>query len=204
MKPEDVIEKLHPILRQEGLEVDFLSQEGPLVNIRARRVAAGVPVAFLVKAIAGTYRRYLPAVEDVCLAEYDPGIDIPIAPSKTFEAVFKHSAAVHALLLDGTPVVDLAGLGRRDAIRAIEGCVKVWGGRSPLVAIEGLTQDAPRRAARKWAAVYRDDYKEINEISPDRWEITFGVDKGRQIAELKARGDKVMPGRIFLTSAPGD
>lgn len=106
MKAEEVIERLHPILRKEGLEVDFLSQEGSLVNIRARRVASGVPVAFLVKAIAGTYRRYLPGVKDVCLMEYDPGTNIPIAPSETFEPVFKHSAAVHALLLGGTPVVD--------------------------------------------------------------------------------------------------
>jgi hypothetical protein len=200
--PREVIDKLYPTLLQEGLEVDFLSQEGSLVNIRARRVGAGVPVAFLVKAIAGTYRRYLPDVKDVCLAEYDPGVDIPIAPSETFEVVFKHSAAVHALLLGGLPVVDLAGLGRRDAIQAIEGCVSVWGGRSPIVAIQGLTEDAPLAAAKKWSAVYRDGYKEIKKLSPGRWEITFGDGNAQQIADLKAKGDEIMPGRIFLTNFP--
>ena len=200
--PREVIDKLYPTLLKEGLEVDFLSQEGSLVNIRARRVAPGVPVAFLVKAIAGTYRRYLPDVKDVCLAEYDPGTDIPIAPSETFEVVFKHSAAIQALLLGGLPVVDLAGLGRRDSIKAIEGCVSMWGGRSPIVAIHGLTEDAPLRAAKKWAAVYRDGYKEIKKLSPERWEIAFGDDNARQIADLKAKGDEIMPGRIFLTSVP--
>ena len=73
MTPEEIVEKLRPTLRQEGLEVDFLGREGAIVNIRAKRVSPGVPVAFLVKAIAGTFRRYLPEIEDVCLAEYDPG-----------------------------------------------------------------------------------------------------------------------------------
>lgn len=198
MKSREVIDKLRPTLIKEGVEVDFLSREGALVNIRARRVGPGVPVAFLVKAIAGTYRRYVPGVEDVCLAEYDAGEDVPIAPSETFEPVFKHSATVHALLLRGTPVVDLSGLGRRDAIRAIEGCVSVWAERSPLMGISGLTEDAPLRAAKKWASVYRDDYRRINKLSPDRWEIVFGEVNQDEIESLRAEGTEVMPGKLFF------
>lgn len=199
LNSKEIMDRLHSTLLKEGLEVDFLRQEGGVVNIRARRVAPGVPVAFLVKAIAGTYRRYMTGVEDVCLTEYDPGIDIPIAPSETFEPVFQHSAAAHALLLGGVPVVDLSGLGRRDAIRAIEGCVKVWGDRSPLVGLRGLHEEAPLRAAKKWAAVYRDSYSEIAEVNADRWEISFVHDDSQAIAALKTKGEETMPGRIFLT-----
>jgi hypothetical protein len=200
MKPEEIIDKLRPTLLQEGLDVDFLGREGSVVNIRARRVGSGVPVAFLVKAIAGTFKRYLPEVEDVCLVEYDPGEGIETKPSETFAPVFAHRPPVSSLLLAGLPVADLSGLNRRDAVKAIESFLKVWGSRSPVLGLRGLSEDAPGRAARKWADVYRDDYREVIEVSPDRWEIVLNQDSPTDIADLRSRGDEIMPGRIFLTS----
>ena len=200
MTPEEIVEKLRPTLRQEGLEVDFLGREGAIVNIRAKRVSPGVPVAFLVKAIAGTFRRYLPEIEDVCLAEYDPGEGIGTSPSKTFQAVLSHRPPVSSLILAGLPVADLSGLSRRDAVRALEGFVKMWASRSPVVAVAGLSEDAPRRAAQKWAEVYREDYRELREVSPDRWEIAFGPEHPEETSALRSRGDELMPGKIFLTN----
>lgn len=115
MEAKEIIEKLRPTLRSEGLEVDFVARVDNLVHIRARRVSPGVPVAFLVKALAGTYRRYLTEIEDVYLAEYDPGVGIPLAPSETFEPVFEHNAAIHAFLQGKAPggVRDLTELGCR-------------------------------------------------------------------------------------------
>lgn len=198
MNAEQIIDKLRPTLRQEGLEVDYLSREGGVVNIRAKRVSPGVPVAFLVKAIAGTYKRYLPEVEDVCLAEYDPGESIATAPSETFEPVFKHRPPMADLTPNGVPVVDLSGLDRRQAIQAIENFVKIWKERSPLLALQGLDEDATMRAARKWAAVYREEYREIIEVSGSRWEIVLAADPA--IKQLRAEGEEVMPARIFLTN----
>ena len=97
------------------------------------------------------------------------------------------------------PVADLSGLNRRDAVKAIEGFFKVWGSRSPVLAIQGLAQDAPQRAARKWAEVYRDDYGELIEVSPDRWEILLSTENPTQVLALRSKGDEIMPGRIFLT-----
>lgn len=200
MKPEEIIEKLRPTLQQEGLEVDFLGCEQAVVNIRARRVGPGVPVAFLIKAVAGTFKRYLPEIEDVCLVEYDPGEGIETKPSDTFAPVFAHRPPANGLPLAGLPVADLSGLSRRDAVRAIEGFFKIWKLRAPLLALQGLEEDAARRAAAKWAEVYRDDYRELVEISPDRWEIFPGEDNPAAVSALRSRGDEVMPGRIFLTS----
>lgn len=200
MKAEEIIEKLRPTLRQEGLEVDFLGQDGSIVNLRARRVSPGVPVAFLIKAIAGTFKRYKPEVEDVCLLEYDPGDGIETRPSPTFAPVFQHRPGGAGLSPAGLPVADLSGLNRRDAVLAIESFVKVWGTRSPALGLLGLSEDAPGRAARKWAEVYRDDYRELVEISPDRWEIVLSRENLEGISALKSKGDEVMPGRIFLTN----
>lgn len=199
MQPEEIFDKLRPTLLQEGLEVDFLGREGAVVNIRARRVAPGVPVAFLIKAIAGTFRRYLPEIEDVCLVEYDPGSG-QTAQSETFAPVFSHRPAVSSLPLAGLPVADLSGLSRRDAVKAIEGFLKVWGSRAPLVGLLGLREDAVRRAASKWLSVYRDDYREVKEVDSDRWEISLAEAEPEQVLALRSRGDEIMPGRIFLTS----
>lgn len=200
MSPEEILDKLRPTLRHEGFEVDYLGREGAVVNIRAKRVAPGVPVAFLVKAVAGTYRRYLPEIEDVCLLEYDPGEGIGISASDTFEPVLSHRHPSSSLILAGLPVVDLEGLSRRDAVRSLESFVKMWGPRSPIVGLLGMDDDAPQRAASKWAQVYREDYRELIEVSPQRWEIVFAPEQVEEIASLRKRGDEVMPGKIFLTS----
>jgi len=179
------------------LEVHYLGQEGSVVNIRAKRVAPGVPVAFLVKAIAGTYRRYMPEIEDVCLAEYDPGESIGTAPSETFEPVFQHKPVAPALPAEGIPVVNLAGLNRRDAVRALENAFAVWKDKSPLLGVTGLEEDAPGRAAAKWASVYEQDYEELEKPTPNRWTIVIRNDS-EELQSMRDKPDEVMPGKIFL------
>lgn len=201
MTAPEIIDKLRPKLREEGLEVDFLSLDGAVVNIRAKRVAPGVPVAFLVKAIAGTYRRYLPEVEDVCLAEYDPGDQIPTAPSETFEPVFQHKPVAASLELMGLPVVDLAGLDRRQAIQALENFYKVWSQKSPVVGVEGLDEDAPLRAMKKWASVYREDYSETQVVSDKRWDIIVNAHSEDAVKDMQSKDDERMPGKIFILLA---
>lgn len=197
MKAPDIIEKLRPKLREEGLEVDFIDRQGKIVNIRARRVAPGVPVAFLVKAIAGTYRRYMPEIEDVCLAEYDPGESIGTAPSETFEPVFKHKPLSPALELAGLPVLDLSGLDRKQAVIALENFYKVWSKKAPLVGVVGLQEDAPRRAVEKWASVYRDDFEALEKSGPSRWQIVVDSSDER-LDKVRESQDEMMPGKIFL------
>lgn len=200
MQPEEIIDKLRPMLLQQGMEIDYLGLEGAMVNVRAKRVSPGPPVAFLLKGIAGTFRRYMPEVEDVCLVEYDPGNGITTTKTEMFEPVFNHRPTAVSIPLAGLPVVDLKGLSRRDAVRAIEGFFKVWGPRSPVVGLQGLTDEAALRAARKWAEVYRDDYREAVEVDSDRWEFVVDGENPERISELKTLGDEVMPGRIFLTN----
>jgi hypothetical protein len=194
----EIIDKLRPKLREEGLEVHFISRKGSIVNIRAKRIAPGVPVAFLIKAIAGTYRRYLPEIEDVCLTEYDPGESIGTAPSETFEPVFQHKPVAAKLELKGLPVVDLAGLDRKKAVKALENAFRIWKEKSPLLGVTGLSEDAPGRAAKKWASVYREDYREIENVSDDRWNVILGFEDAKELELLREKPEEKMPGKIFL------
>ena len=200
----EIIEKLRPKLRAEGLEVDFVNQDGAIVNIRAKRVAPGVPVAFLVKAIAGTYRRYLPEIEDVCLTEYDPGESIGTAPSETFQPVFQHKPVAAGLTVLGLPVLDLSGLDRRQAIQALESFFRVWSPKSPLLGVEGLSQDAAQRAMKKWASVYRDEFFKVDEVSPERSNIIISKDEPQSYAKILELPEERMPGKIFLLIEDGE
>lgn len=204
MTAPEIIEKLRPKLRAEGLEVDFVNQDGAIVNIRARRVAPGVPVAFLVKAIAGTYRRYLPEIEDVCLTEYDPGESIGTAPSETFQPVFQHKPMAPGLAVMGLPLLDLSGLDRRQAIQALESFFRVWSAKSPLLGVEGLSEDAAQRAMKKWASVYRDEYFKVEEVSPGRSNIIVSNDDPKSISTILERAEERMPGKIFLLIEDGE
>lgn len=193
----EIIEKLQPKLKEEGLEVEFLGMVDGIVNIRAKRISPGVPVAFLVKAIAGTFRRYLPDVRDVCLTEYDPGEEIGTAPSETFEPIFKHKPLASQIELHGVPVVDLSGLDRKNAVRALENFFRVWRSKSPVLGVIGLREDAVNRAVAKWGAVYRDDYRELVHTTEDRWDIY--LEESADVPYLSRLGDEIMPGKIFLT-----
>lgn len=168
-----------------------------MVNIRARRVAPGVPVAFLVKAIAGTYRRYLPEIEDVCLTEYDPGESIPTAPSNTFEPVFNHKPGGVGLSAVGLPVLELSSLDRRQSVLALESFFRVWSNKSAVLGVEGLEEGAPLRAATKWAAVYEKDYHQLVKVSERRWNIIVKNDSDRVQQDLEKEEER-MPGKIFL------
>ena len=193
----EIIEKLQPKLEEEGLEVEYLGTEEGIVNIRAKRISPGVPVAFLLKAIAGTFRRYMPEVTDVCLSEYDPGEQIPTAPSATFDPVFQHKPVSPALSLRGVPVVDLHGLDRRQAVKALESFFKVWKSKSPVLGVLGVQQDPVMRAVEKWGSVYREDFRELARTSDERWNIYLS--EPEQAESLLSQGDEVMPGKIFLT-----
>lgn len=177
--------------------MDFIDQEGSVVNIRAKRVSPGVPVAFLVKAIAGTYRRYLPEVKDVCLAEYDPGEAIGTATSETFERVFEHTPVAAGLLVQGMPVLNLSGLDRRQAVQALENFFKVWQSKSPVLGVEGLQEDPAHRAFQKWCSVYRQDYLEVEQVSARRSNILLAAEVDQREA-LNEHPEEHMPGKIFL------
>lgn len=190
----EVLDRLRPACEQEGLEVEIVGIDGNILNIRARRTGAGVPVAFLVRAIAGTFHRYYPDIEDVCLQEYDPGQQ-ELRSSPEFDKVFKHRPPAPLPPPRGTPGVDLSGLDRAEAVRAIEAFVGLWASRVSQVKLAGLDQDAPLRAARKWAHVYAGSYHSIDtgQQGEGIWTVYFQEPTGEPPEPVE-----MMPGSVLL------
>lgn len=158
MTTEEIVAKLAPMFAQEGLELEIVAQEGQNLNVRARRVASGVPVAFLLKAMAGTFRRYHSEIREVVLIDYDPGDQkFAVAPANPdFDKVLRHGSKNHQdgktfadLGPDKIPALDLRGCTRQSAVRALQTARKIWS--SPGVfAVRGLADEAVARAFEKW------------------------------------------------------
>ena len=199
MTASEIIEKLKPSLKSEGLEVNFVKQEGSTVHVRAKRITAGVPVAFLMKAIEGTYRRYLPEVEDVLLTEYDSGGQSGHEKSELFQPVFEHKPVLQAFALQEQPAVDLRGLDRRVSVRIIERFVDMWKEKSPQVELVGVDEDAPSRAFKKWLAVYEDLFQEVQYPSEDTARIIFDPVRATS-EEFTSLKRELMPAKVLMTS----
>ncbi|MBI3928785.1 MAG: hypothetical protein HY319_24810 [Armatimonadetes bacterium] len=203
-RSRQILEKLQPALAREGLEVELVGIDADILNIRGRRVAPGVPTAFLVKAIAGTFRRYLPAIRDVCLVEYDPGPDEKkTRSSPDFEKVLLRKHAPLAIQPRGVPGLDLSGMDRARAIRAIEAFVKMWTDREvDRLKIVGIDEDAPGRAFQKWAAHYAGDYSSHH---PEQDRVRVAIVHLREPCQDPACSagleEEIMPGRILVIDA---
>ena len=152
MTEVEILDRLAPVFAQEGLEVEMMGSREHCLLIRARRTRAGAPVAFLVKALEGTLRRYHETLREVELSEYDPGEDLgpAPAPSPELEKVLKHRAHSGAARLPARPGLDLSGCDRAQAARALEQAHKMWSGQVPRFWVKGCKEDAVLRAVQKW------------------------------------------------------
>lgn len=208
---EEILQKLRPAAEHEGLDLELagVAPDGA-VELRARRVAAGAPVAFLIKAVEGTFRRYYPEVAAVRLVEYDPGPSEVRSQSTRLEDTGFAPLARHKPpplpTPRGIPAVDLGGLDRKHAVRALEHFVDLWGPRElDRLKVIGLSQDAPGRAVKKWLHVYGDRVQSshLDEDNPDV--LVLHLQQACQDAAC-SHGLEVerMPGKILLIDGPGE
>ena len=148
MEPEQVREimrRLEPVLVAQGLRVEVVGQEDGVIRLRARRVGPGATLAFMVRALEGTFRRYLPDFREVVVDAYEgppePGSGPPKPP-------------VAGPAFQGLPGLDLAGSGRSEAARALEAFAGMAQRRGETrFRLCGLVEADPRRAALKWLSL---------------------------------------------------
>lgn len=175
MTPEQILEKLEPVFAQEGVTFELLGSENERLLVRARRSGPGVPIAFLVKALEGTLKRYHSSIQEVELVEYDPGEGraTPEKPSETFDKVLKHQAASTRLALPEAPGLDLRGCDRAQAVRALEQAHKMWSRQGTRrFKVRGLSEEPVQRAFDKWRSFYA-EAERVEEESPDVLRITL-------------------------------
>jgi len=188
---QSILARLNPLLEQEGLELQVVDVDEGVVHLRGRRVSPGVPVAFMVRALEGTFRRYLPGFREVALDEWQ-GLEEPEAFSKP---------RTSGPIMRGLPGLDLAGTNRKEAAQALEifaGMMRRQG--ASCARLLGVAPDEPERAVRKWLSVHREDgvlgHPEAG--AQDRWILHFG--QPCEAAETCHQGEsgETLPARILL------
>lgn len=167
MTEEEILSKLKATFLQEGVEFEVLGREAHKLLVRAKRTGPGVPVAFLVKALEGTLRKYHESLREVELVEYDPGegTATPTVPSPEFDKVLKHRASAQKIAqLPEAPGLDLSGCDRAQAVKALEQAHKMWVRQGVRrFKIRGLSQDPVKRAVDKWLNFY----EEAESVEPE-------------------------------------
>jgi len=110
------------------------------VHLRARRLDPEARVAFAVRAVAGTLRRYVPGFREIRLEAVEDEAAPPRPPAGP--------------AFPGLPGLDLAGLSRRQAARALD-CFAALSRRrgDRRFRVLGLHEPEPLRAARAWCAL---------------------------------------------------
>lgn len=158
----DIVARLRPVLEEQGLELEVTGAEGGEVRLRGRRVGRGAPMAFMVKAVEGTFRRYLPGFASVRLEDFEEApAPPPPPPPPPAGPGFR-----------GVPGVDLSGADRAQAARALETFATLARRRGAgRFKVRGLGQDPALRAAEKWRDMYRQDLGAVHaeEGRPDSW-----------------------------------
>jgi hypothetical protein len=157
LKTEEILERLAPMMKSEGLEFEVISQEGSNLNVRAKRVGPGIPVAFFLKAVAGTFRRYHEEITEIILEEYDAGSVVypKVSPNQEFDKVLNHGRPAVPGRLEILPALDLTDCDRVSAVRALESAHKLWSQQGHLkFAVRGLGNPDVMRAYEKWSSFY--------------------------------------------------
>lgn len=204
MTETEILERLAGTFRQEGVEFDVLGRDGLRLLVRARRSGPGVPVAFLVKALEGTLKRYHPELREVELVEYDPGegSSTPEQSSPEFDKVLKHRANAAALTsLPQAPGLVLSGCDRAQAIQAVEQAHKMWARQGVhYFKIRGYSEEAVQRAVDKWLSFYGHARSWEREDDPDILRITL---KSAPQGEFPESEVLWFPSRLMLIQSDG-
>lgn len=205
MTTSEILTKLEGTLSQEGVRVEALRENGENLYIRAQRVSPGVPVAFLVKAIAGTLRRYHETLREVILEEYDPGEGIPTPqePSPEFQKVLNHKPQGGPGRVHDIPGLDLRGLERAEAVRALETAHRIWSGQGHhFFLLRGTDEDAVGRAWEKWKHHYELVSSSTAETIDGIEALVVTLKTADKPATAQGRSVLWMPARVLLVEGP--
>jgi hypothetical protein len=199
MNEHEILQKLEGTFAQEGARFEVLGSKEQRLLVRACRIGPGVPIAFLVKALEGTLRRYHPELREVELVEYDPGEGhaTPDKPSETFEKVLKHQSAAMKMSLPEAPGLDLKGCDRIQAVQALEQAHKMWSRQGVHhFKVRGLKEEQVARAFEKWRSFYGEVAGTENE-DEDTLRVTL---QGAPEGEFPTEATMWFPARLMLIS----
>ena len=108
---QSILDRLEVVFKEQGLTVAIDRLEGDTLFVNLERTAKGLPVQFMVKAIGGTFRRYLPAVQKVEINNFIRRIKQAGDEEPQQQPLFS---------FNGIPELDMSGINPQDAVLALD------------------------------------------------------------------------------------
>ena len=127
------------------------------VRIRLERFAPGLPTAFMVKGLQGTFRRYYDPDTDVILEEYkvlsqaEGAKPASSAVKEDFERAWK--AHTGRAVFKAVPGIDLSGASAQLSACAWENFTAMLKRQDEKFAVVSLDNDPSRRVLRQWSSI---------------------------------------------------
>lgn len=110
-KSQDILDRLKVVFDAEGLVVTIDHFEGDTLYINMERTAKGAPVIFMAKAIGGTFRRYLPAIQNVLINSFTNHLHGTQNEPTEEKPLFS---------FNGLPELNMSGIDPRNAVLALD------------------------------------------------------------------------------------
>lgn len=113
---QKILDKLKILFDEQGLrvELDYIDKKTATAFFRMERFAKGLPAAFIIKGMGGTFRRYLPEIKEAAISSYQ-GLPEPERNDASSEA----SNNSQPDKSQKTPGLSLKGCTRSEAARAL-------------------------------------------------------------------------------------
>lgn len=148
---QKILDKLKVLFDEQGLrvELDYIDQKTSTAYFRMERFAKGLPAAFIIKGMGGTFRRYLPEIKEAAISSYQ-GLAEPERNEAPAEA--SHDSEAHNS--QKTPGLSLKGCGRAEAARALCAFLDMMRRNGEnLFRITGTDEKEVAPALRQWLAI---------------------------------------------------
>jgi len=202
--PEEIFKKLEKTFNDEGVRLESfrLDESSKRVYINLERFAPGLPTAFLVKGLQGTFRRYLDQQIEVILESYNVLPEAAEATSQSSEQLKQDllKGATHspALAFKGTPCLDMRGASAKEAVSALEAFISMVRRQNLKICRFYLDDQNSRRVVRQWAAINGAKLSCLSE-EDELWRLQLESASGNELTEHeKLSKQEVLPYRVLL------
>lgn len=202
--PEEIFKKLEETFSNEGVRLESfrLDESFKRVYISLKRFAPGLPTAFLVKGLQGTFRRYLDRQTEVVLERYEVLPEATEATSKSSEQLkqdlLKGAAHSPALAFKETPCLDLRGASAKEAVSALEVFINMVTRQNLKICRFYLDDQNSRRVVRQWAAINGAKLSCLSK-NDELWLLHLEPSSGNELTEpVELSKQEVLPYRVLL------
>lgn len=202
--PEEIFKKLEKTFDHEGVRlVSFhLDEPSKRVYINLERFAPGLPTAFLVKGLQGTFRRYWDRQTEVILEHYEVLPEASETTSHSSEQLkqdlLRGASHTPALAFKGMPCLDMRGASAKEAVSSLEAFINMVTRQGLEVCQFYLDNQNSRRVVRQWAAINGAKLSCLSE-KEELWRLQFAQSSEKELGEQPDFSkQEILPYRVLL------